>query len=178
MATLGAEFQREMESFDFAFRRKLQGLLLFRLLVAVFFLLLTILVQSRQAEDLLAGRLQPLYYFSVILFAFTIIGSWRLPRIQNLKRFAYVQIIFDVLAVTVLIYLSGGVDSIYSFLYMPVIMSAAVLLMKQGSIWIASVSTLCYGTMLDLQYFDWIRPFNVVSILLLLGIVVYIFILF
>ncbi|HBD09842.1 MAG TPA: hypothetical protein DCZ69_16445 [Syntrophobacteraceae bacterium] len=163
MATLAAEFQREMESFDFAFRRKLQGLLLFRLLVAVFFLLLTILVQSRHAEDLLAGRLQPLYYFSVILFVFTIVGSWRLPKIRNLRRFAYVQTVFDVFAVSALIYLSGGVDSIYSFLYMPVIMSAAVLLMRKGSIWIASISTLCYGTMLDMQYFGWIKPFNVVS---------------
>jgi two-component system, NtrC family, sensor histidine kinase PilS len=163
MATLAAEFQREMESLDFAFRRKLQGLLLFRLLVAVFFLLLSILVQSRNAEELLAGRLQPLYYFSTILFAFTIVGSYRLPRIQNLKRFAYIQIVFDVLAVTVLIYLSGGVDSIYSFLYMPVIMSAAVLLMKKGSILVASVSTLCYGVMLDLQYFGWIEPVNVVG---------------
>jgi two-component system, NtrC family, sensor histidine kinase PilS len=163
MATLAAEFQKEMESFDFAFRRKLQGLLLFRLLVAVFFLLLTILVQSRHAEDLLAGRLQPLYYFSSILFAFTIVGSHRLPKIHNLKRFAYVQVIFDVMAVTVLIYLSGGVDSIYSFLYMPVIMSAAVLLMKKGSVLIASISTLCYGIMLDMQYLDWIKPFSVVG---------------
>jgi two-component system sensor histidine kinase PilS (NtrC family) len=163
MATLAAEFQREMESFDFAFRRKLQGLLLFRLLVAVFFLLLTILVQSRNVEDLLAGRLQPLYYFSAILFAFTIVGSYRLSRIQNLKRFAYVQIVFDVLAVTALTYLSGGVDSIYSFLYMPVIMSAAVLLMRKGSVLAASLSALCYGVTLDLQYFNWIVPFSVVG---------------
>jgi two-component system, NtrC family, sensor histidine kinase PilS len=163
MAQLAAEFQKEMESFDFAFRRKLQGLLLFRLLVGVFFLLLTILVQSRQDVDLLAGHLQPLYYFAAILFVFTIVGSWRLPRIRNLRRFAYVQITFDVLAVTVLVYLSGGVDSIYSFLYMPVIMSAAVLLMRKGSMWIASLSTLCYGAMLDLQFFGWIRPFNMIS---------------
>lgn len=163
MTQLAAEFQKEMESFNFAFRRKLQGLLLFRLLVAVFFLLLTILVQSRRDVDLLAGHLQPLYYFAAILFVFTIVGSWRLPRIRNLRRFAYVQITFDVLAVTVLVYLSGGVDSIYSFLYMPVIMSAAVLLMRKGSLWIASISTLCYGTMLDLQFFGWIRPFNMIS---------------
>jgi two-component system, NtrC family, sensor histidine kinase PilS len=35
--------------------------------------------------------------------------------------------------------------------------------MKKGSLWVASVSTLCYGTMLDLQYFGWITPFNVIS---------------
>ncbi len=161
--TFAAEFQKEMESFDFALRRKLQGLLLFRLLVAVFFLLLTILAQSRLHADLLAERLQPLYYFSGILFAFTIVGSWRLSRIKNLKRFAYIQTIFDVLAVTVLVYLSGGVDSIFSFLYMPVIMSAAVLLMRRGSLWIASISTLCYGIMLDLQFFRLIQPFHMLG---------------
>jgi two-component system sensor histidine kinase PilS (NtrC family) len=163
MRPLATDFQKEMESFDFAFRRKLQGLLLFRLLVAVFFLLLTILVQSRQDVDLLAGHLQPLYCFSFILFAFTIVGSWRLSRIKKLRQFAFIQISFDALAVTVLVYLSGGVDSIYSFLYMPVIMSAAVLLMRNGSLWIASISTLFYGTMLDFEFFGWIRPFNMIS---------------
>jgi two-component system sensor histidine kinase PilS (NtrC family) len=162
MALIAAELQQEMDSIVFPFRRKLQGLLLFRLLMAVFFLILTILVQSRQNVELLAERLQPLYFFAAILFIVTIVASLSLGRVRNLRRFAYLQIVFDVMAVTALIFLSGGVDSIFSFLYMPVIISAAVLLLRKGSLWTASLCSLCYGVMLDLQFFGWVRPLQMI----------------
>jgi len=148
---------------ELALRRKIQGLLLFRLLLAVFFLLLTIIVQSRRDQDLLSAHLQPIYFFSCILFVFTIVGALSLGRIRNLKRFAYVQLFFDVGAVTVLIYLSGGVESLFSFLYMPVIICAAVLLYRRGSLLTAAFSSVCYGTLLDLQYFGWLLPLHVVN---------------
>jgi len=163
MPLLAAELQEEMDSLDFPFRRKLQGLLLFRLLVAVFFLVLTILVQSRQDNEPLVEHLEPLYFFSAILFVVTIVASLTLGRVRNLKRFAYAQIVFDAVAVTVLIFLSGGVDSLFSFLYMPVIISAAVLLLRKGSLWTASLCSLCYGLMLDLQYFEWVQPLQMLS---------------
>lgn len=136
----------------------LQGLLLFRLLIAVFFLVLTILVQYRRAETLLAAELEPLYLFSAILFVYTIMAGLSLSYIRRLKAFAYQQLLFDVLAVTILIYLSGGVESIFSFLYLLVIIASAVLLFRPGSMLIASASSLCYGGLLDLQFFHWISP--------------------
>ncbi len=139
-------------------RRKLQGLLLFRLVLAVVFLALTLIVQSRKADSLLAARLQPLYVFSAILFAYTIFASLALNQVHNLRGFAYQQLFFDVAAITVLIYLSGGVDSLFSFLYLPVITAAAILLYRRGSLMVASVAAVCYGLLLDLQYFGWIRP--------------------
>lgn len=148
---------------EMALRRKIQGLLLFRLLLGVFFLLLTIIVQSRRDKELLSAHLQPIYFFSCILFVFTIVGALSLGRIRNLRRFAYVQLFFDVGAVTVLIYLSGGVESLFSFLYMPVIICAAVLLYRRGSLLTAAFCSLCYGSLLDLQYFGWVFPLHVVS---------------
>ena len=72
--------------------------------------------------------------------------------------FAYFQLLFDVEAVTFLVYLSGGVESIFSFLYMPAIISGAVLLHRRGSV-VAPLHALSpTDLLLDLQYFGWLSP--------------------
>lgn len=163
MTLVEKEEQRPSPAEDSSLKRRLQGLLFFRLLLGIFFLLLTIVVQSRRERDLLSAHLQPLYFFSCILFLFTIVAALSLKRVHQLKRFAYFQLFFDVEAVTFLIFLSGGVDSLFSFLYMPVIISASLLLFRRGSILTASVCSLSYGFLLDLQYFDWVHPLQVVA---------------
>ncbi len=160
----GPENNGEVLSSEASLKRRLQGVLLFRLLLAVFFLTLTLIVQSQRAEDLLSGQLRPLYTFSVILFAFTIIAAVSLNRVRRFRRFAYLQVFFDVGAVTCLIYLSGGVESIYSFLYMPAIVSGALLLYRRGSLVAASACALSYGLLLDLQYFGWVAPLRLMGI--------------
>ena len=72
--------------------------------------------------------------------------------------FAWAQILFDLCAVTVLVYMTGGIESSFSFLYMLVIISSALLLYRRGSLLTASACTLVYGLFLDLQYFGWISP--------------------
>jgi two-component system, NtrC family, sensor histidine kinase PilS len=149
---------------DPSLRRNLQGVLLFRLLLGIFFLVLTLLLRSHRADGLLSAQFKPLYYFSVILFLFTIIAALGLKRVHNLRRFAYLQLFFDVEAVTFLIYLSGGVESLFSFLYMPAIISGAVLLQRRGSMASATASAISYGLLLDLQYFGWIAPLQMVGL--------------
>jgi len=144
-------------------KRKIQGLLLFRLLLGVFFLVLTLVVQSRREGDLLAARIQPLYFFAMVIFLFTIVAAVSLKHIRHLERFGYIQLFFDVEAVTVLIFLSGGIESLFAFLYMPVIISAALLLQRRGSLLTASMCSLSYGFLLDLQYFGWISPLQIVA---------------
>ncbi len=144
-------------------RRKLQGLLLFRLALAVFFLSLTLFVQIYRSVDLLSSKLLPLYTFSCALFLFTIVAAAGIRTLGHYRRQAYLQLHFDVGAVTVLIYLSGGVDSLFSFFYMPVIISAALLLYRRGALFIAAGCSLAYGLLLDLQYFGWITPLHVLA---------------
>jgi two-component system sensor histidine kinase PilS (NtrC family) len=140
-------------------------LLFFRLLLAIFFLVVTMIVTTRRGGDLLSAHLQPLFFFSAILFLFTIVAALTLKHFHNLnlRRFGYIQLFFDVEAVTGLIYLSGGVESLFSFLYMPVIISAALMLYRRGSVLTASVCSLSYGLLLDLQYFGWIKPLQIVA---------------
>lgn len=139
-------------------RSKLKKLLLYRLILAVFSLLATIAVQSRINADLLNAQLQPLYIFSCALFLFTIVGALSLKDVRRLELFAFIQILFDLGAVSVLVYMTGGIESSFSLLYILVILSAALLLHRRASLLTASACSLIYGLLLDLQYFGWISP--------------------
>lgn len=143
--------------------RRIQWLLLFRLLFAGLFLLLTLAVQGRRGWDLLAYELSPLYFFSVVLFLYTLGAGLALKRLRRHRQLAYVQLTTDALAVTALIFISGGFDSPFSFLYAPVIISGAVLLYRRGSMIAASMCSLLYGGLLDLQYFGFLEPLQIVS---------------
>ena len=144
-------------------RSKLKKLLLYRLLLAVFFLVLTIAVQSKRNGGLHSALFHPLYIFSCILFLFTIFGALSLEGVRRLERFALIQILFDLGAVTVLVYMTGGIQSSFSSLYMLVIFSAALLLHRRASLLTASACSLIYGLLLDLQYFGWISPLHLAA---------------
>ncbi|MGA2402163.1 MAG: ATP-binding protein [Syntrophobacteraceae bacterium] len=148
---------------DSRFRGRLKKLLLYRLILAVFFLILTLAVQSGRNADLLSAPLHPLYIFSCVLFLFTIFGALSLERLRRIVHFARVQILFDLGAVTVLVYMTGGIESSFSYLYMLVIISSALLLYRRGSLLTASACALIYGLLLDLQYFGWISPLQLLS---------------
>ena len=150
---------REPNGADFdGLRGKLKKLLVYRLVLAVFFLLTTIAVQNGTRAEL--PLFHPLYIFSCILFLFTIFGALSLKGVRRLERFAFVQLFFDLGAVTVLVFMTGGIESSFSSLYMLVIFSAALLLHRRASLLTASACSLVYGLLLDLQYFGWISPLH------------------
>ncbi|MDR3554965.1 MAG: ATP-binding protein [Syntrophobacteraceae bacterium] len=149
------------EADDGRLRSKLKKLMLYRLLLALFFLLVTIAVQSRRNGHLLSALFHPLYMFSCILVLFTIFGAFALRGVRRLERFTLLQLLFDLGAVTVLVFMTGGIDSCFSSLYMLVIFSAALLLHRKASLLTASASALIYGCLLDLQYFGWISPLDI-----------------
>lgn len=143
--------------------QKLKGLLLFRCLLAFFFLGLAVIGQTRREGALFSEQLNPLYLFSCILFVFSIITAVSLERVRRVRKFTYLQITFDVAAATFLIFVSGGIESLFSFLYMPIIVSAALLLNLRASLFTASMCSLAYGLLVDLQFFGWIEMSGVLA---------------
>lgn len=141
-----------------AFQRKVQTHLVLRLLAAVFILAVTFLFQLRLARDISEPVLTPLYVYAAVLFSVTLLSASVLRIIHRYELFAAAQFLFDVLAVTFLIYLTGGVASPFAFLYMAVIIAAAVLFQRRGSVLAAAACTIAYGALLDLQYFGWVQP--------------------
>ncbi|MEK7742296.1 MAG: ATP-binding protein [Nitrospirota bacterium] len=89
----------------------------------------------------------------VALYSLTIIYSFLIDRIKTYFTFAYFQIFMDVAAINVLIYLTGGIESWFSFIMLLTVMSASAVLNKKAGYVIATFSSILYGVMIDLQYY-------------------------
>ncbi|MBI1810493.1 MAG: PAS domain-containing protein, partial [Nitrospirae bacterium] len=89
----------------------------------------------------------------VALYSLTIIYSFLIDRIKTYFTFAYFQIFMDVAAVNVLIYLTGGIESWFSFIMLLAVISASAVLNRKAGYVIATFSSILYGVMIDLQYY-------------------------
>lgn len=83
---------------------------------------------------------------------------WRTRRLMVL---GYLQIIIDTVLVSGVIFLTGGFSSIFSFLYVLVIIYASMVIFRKGSMIVAVICSIEYGVMVDLQYYGLIQPLNV-----------------
>lgn len=92
-------------------------------------------------------------YLITSLYLLTIVYALLLTRIKSLFRFTYIQLILDVIAEIILIYITGGVESWFSFTLILTVLSASIVLNKKAGYVTASLSSILYGILLDLQYY-------------------------
>jgi len=71
----------------------------------------------------------------------------------------FVQISLDSIAVTAIIYLTGGFASIFTFLYLIVIIYAGIILYRQGSLLVTVFCSIQFIGMVGLQYLGRIHPY-------------------
>ena len=130
----------------------------FRAVVATILLGATAFIQIKESQ--LFQQLSPQFLYLLIgfIYVLTILYAFLLRRIKRLKVFAYGQLLGDVLFITILIYLTGGIESIFSWVYLLPIFGASTILYKRGGLFIASASTIFYGALLDLEYYQIILP--------------------
>lgn len=95
-----------------------------------------------------------LYYFLLTVYGLTAVYRYLLKKIERLSLLAYLQTAGDILLVTVLTHLTGGIDSGFSLLYHLTIISSSIILYRRGGYLAASLSSILYGAMLDMQYYN------------------------
>lgn len=128
---------------------KLKWLTLLRLILATCLFGSTLFLQLRNQESSLQVSL--LYALSGLMYLSSGVYAALLKHIETLERFAYQQFLLDTVFVTLVIYVTGGIESIFSFLYFWVIISASYLLYTPGGFILAGVSGLGYAVMVTLQ---------------------------
>ena len=94
-----------------------------------------------------------LYYVLFVVYGLTAVYRYLVGRYQDLLFLAYLQTSIDILLVTFFVYLTGGIDSGLSILYHLTIISASIILYRRGGYLAASLSSILYGAMLDMQYY-------------------------
>jgi two-component system, NtrC family, sensor histidine kinase PilS len=102
----------------------------------------------------------PLFILIAVSYAEALASVFFLIKIKNTNFFAQIQIVWDLVFVTALIVLSGGVESIFSFAYLLIIVSASFLLSRRQTILAASGAVVLFGGLLDLQFFNYLEPFG------------------
>lgn len=88
----------------------------------------------------------------VFLYALTIAYSLLLGRVKSLP-FAYVQLCLDVASVETLIFLTGGIESWFSSSMLFVVIAAAIVINRKAGYIVASLGSILYGSLIDLQYY-------------------------
>ncbi len=139
---------------------RLQKLMLLRLLFVSLLLGASIFIQIRETKTYF-GEIQTSHYFLIAtIYSLTFIYIILFKTLKNLTRQAYIQLLVDTFFITAIIYSTGGIDSIFSFLYILTIINASIILYRKGGMIIASSSSILYGLLLDLHYYDVIDPFG------------------
>jgi two-component system sensor histidine kinase PilS (NtrC family) len=131
-------------------RRRISALIFFRVIFVS--LLLGSSFVFKGFERLPTYKL--ISYLIVALYVLTILYLLLLKKVKNFFKFAYTQLIVDVFFAITLIYLTGGIDSWFSFTLLLIIISSAIVLNKKAGYIIASLNSILYGTLINLQFYN------------------------
>jgi two-component system, NtrC family, response regulator PilR len=127
---------------------KIRWLLFLRVVILSFFLGATALFHFFKQD----GDLHFFYTLSIpliIAYAISIGSALVLPHIPDLCFFAHLQVDFDVVLITGIIWLTGDFTSPFPFLYNLAVMNGAILLFYRGAFFTAGFSSLCYVALLS-----------------------------
>ena len=88
------------------------------------------------------------FWYSLSLFYVLLLSLWQEHRLQ-----ASLQVLTDLILVSLVIHETGGWDSSLNFLYPLVIIVASVLLQRVWAQLVAALAFILYGTVLELNYY-------------------------
>lgn len=135
-------------------KRSIGWLTAARIVVLLLILFSAVLVQAGAGVALQLSFLYLLNGAAVLLALF----HWTVGRHLPATLEAYIQLLGDLAIVTVLVYGSGGPDSVFNFLYLVVIGTSAFLLYRTGAVLIASIAAVLYGSVVQLLSYGILPP--------------------
>ena len=139
---------------------RLQILMFLRLLFISFLLGASIFIQVKETSTYF-GNIQTAHYFLIAsIYFLTFVYIILLKYLKDLSKLAYAQLLVDTFFITAIIYTTGGIESIFSFLYILTIINGSIILYRKGGMTFASSSSILYGLLLDLHYYNVIHPFG------------------
>ncbi len=142
-------------------RNRLKWLMFFRIVFTIFLFVSTVLLHFKGSFPSTDKLLLYLYILVASIFGLSFFYALALRSVQRLDLFAYFQTSLDTVIVTLIIYLTGGFYSVFSFLYLVVIIYGSIMLSKPGGLLLASLSTLFYALIIFLEFQRLLNPYMV-----------------
>ncbi len=135
-------------------RHRMLPLLAGRLVVAFGILIGALALTAERAR---AGTEEPergLYTTVVLAFVTTIFAAVVNSRVRRRRVFVGLQLASDVAIVSALVHFSGGADSFFGFLYVPITVYAALLFGRRGAYAASALGAVGYGTVLLISHWE------------------------
>ena len=165
------------------FKRRLKTLIFFRPVLAAILLFEILLIRQRGIEDIFLPSLRVVFTIIGIQFAvsavfyfiyrFSFRSRFDAPSLPFpssgkgwdyfLVLFVLAQIAWDLLFTTSFVYITGGIESEFKFLYWITICMSAILLFRVGAFSAAAISGILYGILLNLELFNIFPTYFAVS---------------
>lgn len=117
----------------------------------------SVIIQFSTSRFLL---LDPVYYIVYCSYVLSIIYFILYLKTENYTLQVYIQIIFDILLITGLVYISGGLNGSFYFLYIFGIIAASVIVSSKAAILVAALSAFVFGVLIDFMFFGIVPYFS------------------
>ncbi len=135
-------------------------MLLARVLTVTFLLGFSAWFQLRAEPGLLSPPLLSLYVLIAVTYVITVLSVASARRLEQIDRFVYFQLFWDILFTTTVVYLTGGgVNNVFILFYCFCIIYASVLIERIGWLLSASLCSLTHTGLLTFQELGWVQPF-------------------
>lgn len=147
-------FQRT--NHNYLTRNQLGWFLFYRVLLLSLFLGGTILYLLRGGLALSQASLAIHYSLVALYYLQALLVSAALRYAHHFRSLVHIQIVWDLLFSATLIYVTGGLESHFSFLFLLIILGSGLLLRRREALIVSSASAILYGSLLDLQYYGYL----------------------
>lgn len=141
-------------------KRQLAWFFLLRVIFLTLILGITAVLEAKGHRLTTDKFLYPLLFIAAV-YLFTIISAALLSRIDNIRRFASLQIAIDILLISCLVFFSGTSQSLFTVVYFLPIIAGSFMLFHRGALLMAALCTMAYGGLLLLEYIQF--DFNLLT---------------
>jgi len=124
---------------------RLRRLMLFRVVMVTTLLFIATYVETL-SETL--REVNPLYFVIVATYTLTVAYALALRFLPRRPPQAYAQVAGDLLIITALVHVTGGVRTGFLLLYPLAVLSATMLVPRRGALTVAGLATVLYGGLL------------------------------
>src|SRR5574337_513381 len=140
----------ELSTEDVALGRQIKWLIGLRLLVVFLFLGSAGILAVRERPPFALVPLFVLFGCACLLTVFYLVA---VNRGAPLRRLCRLQIWIDIALITALVHYTGGIESLFAFIYIFPVLAASFLLSRRSSLLLAGGSTILYGALIDMQLY-------------------------
>lgn len=134
--------------------RRLRHLIIGRVGILTVFLAVTVLIDIFEPVYFISPSIFWLLYSIIgLMYLLSLFYAYMLRKEYLFVFNVYLQLSMDVVLVTFLVYLTGSIGSNYSLLYTLIIIYSVIFIGRNGGLVFASISSIAYGTLLDLEYY-------------------------